>query len=50
MLLISEGFIVFEDEHFDFGEIKEEIGKIEHRYEFTNVGDEPIEINNIESS
>lgn len=38
--------IKFEQTVFDFGNIKEDGGKVSHEFTFTNVGEEPLKITN----
>jgi len=42
--------IVFETEKHDFGKIKEKGGKVEFKFTFTNMGSEPLIINDVKSS
>lgn len=40
----SKGSIKFEKTLYDFGNIKEDGGKVTHEFEFTNTGKDPIKI------
>lgn len=40
----------FEEETFDFGDIKEENGSVEHKFVFTNVGNAPMVIQGVRAS
>ena len=40
----SKGEIKFEETLFDFGNIREDGGKVTHEFKFTNVGKEPVKI------
>jgi len=40
----------FEEETFDFGSIKEENGPVEHKFVFTNAGDNPLIIQGVRAS
>ncbi len=42
--------MVFETEKHDFGKIKEKGGKVEFTFSFTNMGSEPLIINDVKSS
>lgn len=42
--------ISFEKEVHDFGKIKEDDGKVEYKFMFTNTGDAPLIINNVKAS
>ena len=42
--------ISFDKEVHDFGTIKEDEGKVEHKFTFTNTGNAPLIINNVRSS
>ncbi|MFN6945131.1 MAG: DUF1573 domain-containing protein [Cytophagaceae bacterium] len=46
----SGGKIQFEENTFNFGNIKEEEGPVTHEFSFKNVGDEPIAITNVRAS
>lgn len=41
----SKGKLQFEKTTYDFGNIREEGGKVTHEFTFTNIGDEPVKIN-----
>ena len=49
-LLNAGPIISFKETEHDFGTIKEEIGKAEHRFDFTNTGDEPLKIIKVKST
>lgn len=40
----TRGKITFEQTTYDFGNIKEDGGKVSHEFEFTNTGKDPIKI------
>jgi len=42
--------ISFNGTNYDFGRFKEEVGKVSHKFEFTNTGNEPLIINNVRAS
>lgn len=42
--------IAFNEETFDFGEIQESAGPVTHRFEFTNKGNTPLVLHNVQSS
>ncbi len=42
--------ISWDNDKFDFGEINEEGGKVTHKFDFTNTGNEPIVITNVRPS
>lgn len=42
--------IAFKDDVYDFGTIKEEAGKVTHRFEFINTGGGPLVIQNVTAS
>lgn len=42
----TKGKIKFEKTTYDFGNIREDGGKVTHEFVFTNVGSEPIKITN----
>lgn len=45
-----EAKMSFEKEKYNFGNIKEDAGKVSHKFVFTNLGAEPIVITNVNSS
>ncbi len=46
----QKGKFDFAEETFDFGSIKEDNGSVEHKFLFTNVGDAPLVIQNVQAS
>lgn len=46
----EKGKLKFEEETYDFGEVKEEDGPITHEFEFTNTGTTPILISTVKAS
>lgn len=46
----QKGKFDFENETFDFGNIKEEDGPVEHKFVFTNIGDAPLIIQGVRAS
>ena len=49
-LLYSKPEISFSEKSFDFGEVLATNGKLHHKFVFTNVGDEPLKIEQVKSS
>ncbi len=48
--LAQKAAIKFEEDTFDFGNIKEENGPVEHKFVFANDGDAPLVIDNVRAS
>ncbi|MDZ7608828.1 MAG: DUF1573 domain-containing protein [Cyclobacteriaceae bacterium] len=46
----QKGKFDFAEETFDFGSIKEDNGAVEHKFLFTNTGDAPLVIQNVQAS
>ncbi len=42
--------ISFEEEIFDFGEVKEDGGTVTHTFTFTNKGEQPLIVHNVRAS
>jgi len=42
--------ISFKETNYDFGRFKEEVGKVSHKFEFTNTGNQPLIIKNVRAS
>jgi len=42
--------IKFDQDQHNFGEIKEEDGKVQHEFHFQNTGDEPLKIVKVKAS
>jgi len=49
-LLIAQQTISFAKTHHNFGDLKEENGKVTHTFKFTNTGDKPIIVQNVRTS
>ena len=50
MMIFAAPEITFGTTEHDFGNIREEGGKVKHVFEFTNTGDKPLEIIKVKSA
>jgi len=46
----KQASISFNETTYDFGRFKEELGKVSHKFEFTNTGNQPLIIKNVRAS
>jgi hypothetical protein len=46
----GKAIITFSEKSYDFGTVKEEVGKVTHEFEFVNSGDAPLVIQNVQAS
>ena len=49
-MLFATPEITFKETVYDFGDVYEKDGPIEHKFEFTNTGDEPLELKRVKAS
>jgi len=50
LILFATPEITFKEPIYDFGDVYEKDGPVEHEFEFTNTGDEPLELKRVKAS